>query len=55
MKEECEKAGLQLNIQKTKVNTSDHTTSCRTDGKDIETVSDFIFLYSKINMDRDCS
>ena len=55
MKEESEKAGLQLNIQKTKIMASGPITSCQTDGKNTEIVSDFIFLDSKINVDRDCS
>ena len=55
VKEESEKAGLQLNIQKTKIMASGPITSCQTDGKNTEIVSDFIFLDSKINVDRDCS
>ena len=47
MKEETEKAGLKLNIQKTKIMVSDPTTSWQIDGKTMETVTDFIFLGSK--------
>ena len=52
MKEESEKAGLKLNIQKTKIMASGHITSWQIDG---ERVSDFIFLGSKITADGDCS
>ena len=52
MKEESEKVGLKLNIQKTKIMESGPTTSWQIDG---ETVSDFIFLGSKITADGDCS
>ena len=55
VKEESEKAGLKLNIQKTKIMASDLITSWETDGKTIETVTDFIFLGSKITVDGDCS
>ena len=55
VKEESEKAGLKLNIQKTKIVASGPVTSCQTDGVNVETVSDFIFLGSNINVDRDCS
>ena len=55
MKEESEKAGLKFNIQKTKVMASGHITSWQTDGEKVETVSDFIFLGSKITVDGDCS
>ena len=49
------KVGLQLNIQKTKIMTSGPITSWEIDGETVETVSDFIFLYSKITADGDCS
>ena len=52
VKEESEKVGLKLNIQKTKIMASGPITSCQIDG---ETVSDFIFLGSKITADGDCS
>ena len=52
---ESEKVGLKLNIQKTKVMASCSITSWQTDGETVETVSDFIFLGSKINADGDCS
>ena len=52
VKEESEKAGLDLNIQKTKIMASSPITSWQTDG---ETVTDFIFLGSKITADGDCS
>ena len=55
VKEESEKAGLKLNIQKMKVMTSDPITSWQIDGQKIETVTDFIFLVSKITADGDCS
>ena len=55
VKEESEKAGLKFNIQKTKVMASGHITSWQTDGEKVETVSDFIFLGSKITVDGDCS
>ena len=55
MKEESEKAGLKLNIQKTKIMASSPITSWEIDGKTMETVSDFIFLGSKITADGDCS
>ena len=55
VKEETEKAGLKLNIQKTKIMTSGHITSWQIDGETVETVSDFIFLGSKITADGDCS
>ena len=54
-KEESEKVGLKLNIQKTKVTASGPVTSWEIDGETVETVSDFIFLGSKINTDGDCS
>ena len=55
MKEESEKVGLKLNIQKTKVMASGPTTSWEIDGETVETVSNFIFLGSKITADGDCS
>ena len=55
MKEESEKVGLKLNIKKTKNMASGPTTSWETDGETVETVSDFIFLGSKITADGDCS
>ena len=55
VKEENEKAGLKLNIQKTKIIASGPTTSWEIDGETVETVSDFIFLGSKIIVDGDCS
>ena len=55
VKEESEKAGLKLNIQKTKIMTSGPITSWQTDGETVETVTDFIFLDSKITADGDCS
>ena len=55
MKEENEKAGLKLNIQKTKIMTSGSITSWQIDGEIVETVSEFIFLGSKITVDDDCS
>ena len=54
-KKESEKVGLKLNIQKMKVMTSDPITSWQIDGQKIETVTDFIFLVSKITADGDCS
>ena len=55
VKEESEKAGLKLNIQKTKIVASGPTTSWQIDGETVETVADFIFLGSKITADVDCS
>ena len=55
VKEESEKAGLKLNIQKTKIMASGPITSWHTDGGKMETVTDFIFLGSKITADGDCS
>ena len=55
MKEESEKVGLKLNIQKTKIMASGPITSWKIDGETVETVSDFIFLGSKISEDGDCS
>ena len=53
--EESEKAGLKLNIQKTKIIASGSITSCQIDGETMETVTDFIFLGSKITADGDSS
>ena len=53
--EESEKAGLKLNIQKTKIMASGPITSWQIDGKKMETEEDFIFLGSKITEDSDCS
>ena len=55
VKEESEKVGLKLNIQKTKITASDPITSWQIDGETVETVTDFIFLGSKITADGDCS
>ena len=55
MKKKSEKAGLKLNIQKTKIMASGPITSWEIDGEKIETVSDFIFLGSKVTEDGDCS
>ena len=55
VKEESQKVGLKLNIQKTKIMTSSTITSWQIDGETVETVSDFIFLGSKITADVDCS
>ena len=55
VKEESEKVGLKLNIQKTKIMVSSPITSWERDGETVETVSDFIFLGSKITSDSDCS
>ena len=54
-KEKSEKIGLKLSIQKTKIMASGPITSWQTDGETVETVSDFIFLGSKITADGDCS
>ena len=54
VKEESEKVGLKLNIQKTKIMASGPITSWQIDGETVETVSDFIFLASKITADDDC-
>ena len=54
-KEENEKAGLKLNIQKTKITASGPITSWQIDGETVETVTDFIFWGSKITADDDCS
>ena len=55
VKEESEKAGLKLSIQKTKIMASSPITSWQTDGETMETVTDFIFWGSKITADGDCS
>ena len=55
VKVESEKAGLKLNIQKTKIMASGPITSWQIDGEKMETVADFIFLGSKITSDGDCS
>ena len=55
VKEEGEKVGLKLNIQKTKIMASGPITSWKTDGETMETVTDFSFLGSKITIDGDCS
>ena len=55
VKEESEKVGLKLNIQKTKIMASSPNTSWQIDGETVETVADFIFLGSKITADGDCS
>ena len=55
VKEESEKVGLKLNIQKTNIMASDHITSWKIDGETVETVADFSFLGSKITADGDCS
>ena len=55
LKEESEKVGLKLNIQKTKIMASGPITSWQTDGETVQTVADFIILGSKITADGDCS
>ena len=55
VKEESEKVGLKLNIQKTKIMASGPFTAWQIDGETVETVADFIFLVSKITADDDCS
>jgi len=55
VKEQSEKAGLKLNIQKTKIMESGLITSWQIEGEKVETVTDFIFLGSKITADNDCS
>ena len=55
VKEESEKVGLKLNVQKTKITASGSITSWEIDGETVETVADFIFLGSKITADGDCS
>ena len=55
VKEKSEKVGLKLNIQKTKIIASNFITSWQIDGETMKTVTDFMFLHSKITMDGDCS
>ena len=55
MKEESEKVGLKLNIQKTKIMASGPITSWQIDGETVETLTDFIFLGSRVTADGDCS
>ena len=55
IKEESEKVGLKLSIQKTKIMASSPITSWEIDGETVETVTDFLFLSSKITVDGDCS
>ena len=55
VKEESEKVGLKLNIQKTKIMASGSITSLEIDGETVETVANFIFLGSKLTADGDCS
>ena len=55
VKEESEKPGLKINIQKSKIIASGSITSWQTDGETMQTVTDFIFLVSKITADGDCS
>ena len=55
VKEDSEKAGLKLNIQKTKIMASGPITSWQIDGRKVQTVTDFTFLGSKITADNDCS
>ena len=55
VKEECEKAGLKLSIQKTMIMTFNLITSWQMDGETMETVTEFIFLGSKVTVDSDCS
>ena len=55
VKEESEKAGLTLNIQKTKIMASGPITSWQMDGETMDTLTDFIFLVSKITVNGDCS
>ena len=55
MKEECEKVGLKLNIQKTKIMASSPITLWQIDGETVEKMADFIFLGPKITADSDCS
>ena len=55
VKEESEKPGLKLNIQKTKIMASGHITSWQIEGEKVEAVTDLIFLGSKITADGDCS
>ena len=55
VKEESEKVGLKLNIQKTKIMASSPITSWQIDGETVEAVADFVFLGSRITVDGDCS
>ena len=55
VKEQSEKTGLKLNIQKSKIMASSPITSWQTDGEKVETVTDFLFLGSKISADSDCN
>ena len=55
VKMESEKVGLKLNLHKTKIMASGPITSCQIDGETVKTVADFIFLFSKITADGDCS
>ena len=55
VKEESEKTGLKLNIQKTKIMASGPITSWQTEGEKVEAVTDFLFVGSKITVDSDCS
>ena len=55
VKEESEKAGLKLSVQNTKIMASSPITSWQTDGEEVETMADFIFLDSKVTADSDCS
>ena len=55
VKEESEKTGLKLNVQKTKIMASSPITSWKIDGETMQTMTDFIFLGSKITADSDCS
>ena len=55
VKEESEKVGLKVSIQKTKIMASGPITSCQVDGENVETMSDFIFLGSKSTVDSNCS
>ena len=55
VKEKSEKVGIKLSIQETKIMASSHITSCHTDEETMKTVTDFIFLGSKITADGDCS
>ena len=55
VKEKSEKAGLKLNVRKTKIITSGPITSCQIGGEKVETVTDFLLLGSKITADSDCS
>ena len=55
VKQESEKAGLKVNVRKTKIMASSPITSWQIEGENVETVTDFIFLGSKITVDGDCS